>query len=143
MTNLLQIFCEPTQGEALRVRIRHMQGDHLSEATAEVPPIASPEDREAIRWYLEEYLLYPFDPAPEVAARVEKRMQEIGAALFRHVFESNSDVAAIWLAIRATIAETRFEVVGGPAGDPIFWELLHNPLDSIPIACAAQDTCPA
>jgi hypothetical protein len=138
MSGLLQIHQEPAQGDALRVRIRHTLGDEHAETTAQIPRLSMPPDNEAIRWYLEEYLLYPFDPAPEMAARVEKRMEEIGTELFRHVFESSRQASDIWLAIRTTIADTRFEISTEPAEGSIFWELLRNPLDPVPIACAAK-----
>jgi tetratricopeptide (TPR) repeat protein len=138
MSGLLQILPESVEGDLLRVRVRHILRNQHAEATVEIPRVSTPEDNEAIRWYLEEYLLYPFDPAPEIAARVEKRMEEIGADLFRHLFESNQHTSDIWLAIRTTIADTRIEIATGPAEGPIFWELLRNPLDSVPIACAAK-----
>ena len=50
-----------------------------------------PRDQEAIRWYLEEYLDKPFDPNPEIAARTEQRMAELGGKLFEEIFE------AVWL----------------------------------------------
>jgi tetratricopeptide (TPR) repeat protein len=138
MSGLLQIFCGPTQRDAVRVRIRHTLRHQVAEATADMPRIASRQDEEEIRWYLEEYLLYPFDPAPELAERVERRMEEIGAELFRRIFESGSDAFNIWLGVRGTLAETRLEIVGEHSGDPVFWELLRNPLDPVPVACAVQ-----
>jgi hypothetical protein len=51
------------------------------------------QDREDIRWYLEDYLLYPIEPAPMVAARVERRITELGRELFGKVFEANKDPA--------------------------------------------------
>ena len=138
MSGLLQIFCAPAQGDAFRVLIRHTLRSQMAETTADIPRLASPQDQEAIRWYLEEYLLCPFDPAPELAARVERRMEEIGAELFRRVFESGPEASNIWLALRGTLVETRVQIVGEPDGDPVFWELLRNPLDPVPLACAAQ-----
>jgi hypothetical protein len=41
----------------------------------------SAQDREDIRWYLEDFLQYPMAPAPVIAARIELRMAEIGADL--------------------------------------------------------------
>ena len=34
----------------------------------------TPQDREDVRWYLEDFLDYPFDPNPAIAARIERRM---------------------------------------------------------------------
>ena len=52
----------------------------------------SGQDQEDLRWYLEDYLKYPLDPAPKVAARIEERMAELGAELFSSVFDSSDDV---------------------------------------------------
>jgi hypothetical protein len=35
------------------------------------------QDQEDLRWYLEDFLQYPLDPAPTIAARVEGRIAEI------------------------------------------------------------------
>jgi hypothetical protein len=42
--------------------------------TVEFSFALSPQDREDIRWYLEDYLEFAEDPAPRIAARVERRM---------------------------------------------------------------------
>ena len=34
-----------------------------------------PEDQADIRWYLEDYLQYPMDPAPKIAERVEVELR--------------------------------------------------------------------
>src|SRR5436190_1761699 len=56
------------------------------------------QDREDMRWYLEDYLQFPLDPAPEIAKRIEARMLEIGEALCRGVFlgEGNRDATRLW-----------------------------------------------
>ncbi|NES19536.1 MAG: hypothetical protein F6K41_11550 [Symploca sp. SIO3E6] len=36
------------------------------------------KDREKIRWYLEDFLEYPQDPAPKIAANIEQQMIDIG-----------------------------------------------------------------
>jgi hypothetical protein len=46
------------------------------------------DDQADLRWYLEDYLQYPADPAPTIAARVEQRIAAIGVELFRAVFQS-------------------------------------------------------
>src|SRR2546422_7287640 len=48
----------------------------------------SEQDREDVRWYLEDYLQYPLDPAPKIAERIEERMAEIGGELFQSIFQS-------------------------------------------------------
>src|SRR5438105_1310731 len=56
-------------------------GEHAAEV--EFPFTLSPEDRERIRWYLEDFLQFPMDPAPAIAQGVERRMAEVGTELFK------------------------------------------------------------
>ena len=56
----------------------------------------SGQDREDLRWYLEDYLQYPVAPAPAIAARVEARLAELGADLFAQVFEADRDTIRLW-----------------------------------------------
>src|SRR5262249_2733452 len=55
-------------------------------ATSAFELAISAQDREDLRWYLEDYLLFPFDPAPTIAKRIVARMAEIGETLCRGVF---------------------------------------------------------
>jgi hypothetical protein len=55
----------------------------------------SEQDQEDLRWYLEDYLQCPLDPAPKIAARIEQRLTEVGAELFHKVFEADPR-AATW-----------------------------------------------
>jgi tetratricopeptide (TPR) repeat protein len=90
----------------------------------------SPQDAEDIRWYLEDYLVYPLDPAPKIASRIERRMAEIGRELFRLVL-AGSDV---WETVRGRIGNTRIEVETGPAGALVPWELIRDPVDDLRLA---------
>lgn len=47
------------------------------------------QDEEDLRWYLEDFLQYPQEPAPTIAKRVEGRMSELGKELFQKVFEED------------------------------------------------------
>src|SRR4051812_40229820 len=71
----------------------------------------SDQDREDIRWYLENYALFPADPAiAVVAARIERRMEQLGAELFRAIFHSSDDARALWAELRFSLNQTRVEV---------------------------------
>jgi len=91
------------------------------------------QDREDLRWYLEDYRQYPVDPAPLIAGRVETRLAALGAQLFTGVFGSNPDARRLWDAVAELLPETRVEVAAGEAGDAaVPWELLRDPAtDSI------------
>src|SRR5215218_9990925 len=60
----------------------------------------SPQDEEGLRWYLEDFLQYPQDPAPSIARRVEGRMEEIGNELFQAVFQASDDSRDLWAELR-------------------------------------------
>jgi CHAT domain len=92
---------------------------------------------ERVRWYLEDYLAYPVNPAPVIAAQVEGRLVELGQELFAQVFSSR-DAIRLWDRIEPGLAETRVEVVTDVEGaTAIPWELLREPLTSTPLALRA------
>ena len=66
----------------------------------------SAQDSEDIRWYLEDYLIYPVDPLPKTARRIEKRMHEIGREFIPSVLQG-SDVGA---SAKRGLEETSIEV---------------------------------
>lgn len=71
----------------------------------------TPQDHEDLRWYLEDYLQYPLDPAPKIAARIEQRMSEIGVELFKAVFQANDDARDLWATLRDRLNDTRAEII--------------------------------
>jgi len=84
-------------------------------------------DRADLRWYLEDYLQYPMDPAPELAARVEARMAELGKTLFQLVFEVDAEAREMLPDLRKKLDDTRVEVVTDVAGATALpWELLRD-----------------
>jgi tetratricopeptide (TPR) repeat protein len=97
----------------------------------------SEQDREDLRWYLEEYLEYPIDPAPVIAARVERRMAELGRELFAKLFPPDSDARDLWVTVRDRLASARVEVVG-EVGAVLPWELLRDPRTDVPVALRAD-----
>lgn len=99
----------------------------------------SPQDQEDLRWYLEDYLQYPLDPAPNIAARVEERMKQIGAELFRNVFESGETARRWWARLQPDLNDTRVEIITTVQdATAIPWELLRDPLTDEPLALRAR-----
>ena len=86
----------------------------------------SERDREDVRWYLEDYLQYPVDPAPQIAQDIERRLAALGEDLFRQVFEGSRDAIRIWETVAGDLAGARVEVATGAEGG-IPWELLRDP----------------
>ena len=85
-----------------------LEGDGLPRqaATASFAFEMTAQDEKELRWYLEDYLQYPHDPAPKVAARVEQRTANLGKKLFTEVFQRDEQggtplVRTMWHAFRA------------------------------------------
>ncbi len=99
----------------------------------------SPQDGEKIRWYLEDYLQFAQDPAPQIAARVEQLMGERGEALFRAIFEGRNDAVQLWALVEPHLSLTRIEIATGIAeATAIPWELIRNPYTHANLALSAQ-----
>jgi tetratricopeptide (TPR) repeat protein len=133
-TPTLQLSHRPQDGQhRVEIALDGIRGRQA--ATADFGFALTDEDAEAIRWYLEEYLQYPVDPAPSIAARVERRLTEIGTELFRSIFEGDADAIRIWNTVGPHLAETRVEVVTGlEEAASIPWELLCDPTTTVPVA---------
>jgi hypothetical protein len=107
-------------------------------ATAAFPFRMTPQDQEDLRWYLEDFLQYPHDPAPTLAARIERRMAEIGTQLFTAVFEGNRDAERLWARLYDRLDEADVEVVTSvEASTAVPWELIRDPLTDMPLALRA------
>jgi len=99
----------------------------------------TPQDEEDLRWYLEDFLQHPEVPAPTIARRIEGRMADLGAELFKAVFQANDDARDIWGRVRERLPKTRIEIISGVAeAATIPWELLREPKTDSPLALAVQ-----
>jgi hypothetical protein len=136
---LLRLTQETIAPDQYRVRLR-LEGDGLpQEAAAQFRFQMSEQEREDVRWYLEDFLQYPLDPAPAVAARVEARLAEIGEELFRALFQGDDDTRDLWATLRAHLNETRVEIITGVAeAATIPWELLRDPKTGVHLALRAH-----
>ncbi len=102
------------------------------------PPLTA-QEQEDLRWYLEDYLQYSFDPAPLIAARIEKRFDAYGRVLFQDLFQCSEESRRIWAAVCGDIAHTRVEIVSHPSDIiTIPWEWLRDPTMNDPLAICAQ-----
>lgn len=97
------------------------------------------QEGEDLRWYLEDFLQHPWEPAPKIAARVELRLREIGLTLFRAVFRSGDDSRDLWATLREHLSDTRIEVVAGIGEAALVpWELIRDPTTDVPLALRAR-----
>lgn len=88
------------------------------------------QEAENIRWYLEDYRIYPVDPAPKIAERIEQRMGDIGRELFRLVLAGSG----VWESVRHSLADTRIEVETEVEDALVPWELMRDPVADSPLA---------
>ncbi|PWU07288.1 MAG: hypothetical protein C5B51_10295 [Terriglobia bacterium] len=90
----------------------------------------TPQEAENIRWYLEDYRVYPVDPQPKIAKRIENRMAEVGQELFQRVLEGSD----VWSAVRDRLGDTRIEVETELGDALVPWELMREPVADRPLA---------
>ncbi len=96
-------------------------------------------DRADLRWYLEDYLQYPLDPAPKIAERIEGRIRELGIELFKKIFQANDETRDLWATLRDRLADTRVEVATDVKGATALpWELLRDPKTDEALALRAK-----
>ncbi len=108
------------------------------EAEAVFTDPSDERDGERVRWYLEDYAEFPADPTPAIAQEAEARLGELGAALFRRVFEANRDTMRVWDAAVGSLPEARVEVDADPGEGPgLAWELLRDPGRDAAVALGA------
>ena len=117
-----------------------LTGDGVAQsAFAQFPFTLSDQDREDLRWYLEDYLQYPIDPAPEIAARVEHRMRTLGGELYTQLFDGNPASRRLWARLEPELAGMRVEVASEVDADAVLpWELLHDPHSNTDLAVHAS-----
>ncbi len=128
-----------SQPDCYRVEVTlEGNGDRLTEDTHFSFKVNT-QDQEKIRWYLEDFLEYPQDPAPKIAANIEQLMTEIGVELFEKVFHANNDTRQVWEKLRHHISNTRVEIVTGVRdAAAIPWELIRDPHSDMPLALGAS-----
>jgi tetratricopeptide (TPR) repeat protein len=97
------------------------------------------QEQEALRWYFEDYLLYPSDPAPRIANSIEASLADMGVKLHQDLFESSDAAREIWTTIRDWWGDTRVEIVTD-AQEPavIPWELIRDPQNGHALALQAR-----
>lgn len=138
--NSLRVRLSRDAGQAYRANLELLgPADKRHAATVHFVFNLEAAEREDIRWYLEDYLDYPFDPAPQTAARVERQMADIGAELFSHLFESTSRARSLWRLVAPCLNETRITIhCTDDTAHSLPWELLLEPSTGLTLATEAR-----
>jgi len=112
-----------------------IDGRPHAKATARCEFRLDGQDREDIRWYLEEFRQYLQAPAPIIAGKVSELIATRGVELFECLFESSPEVREIWQAVSSDLETTRIEIVDHAGQDGIIpWEFLRERAGSDPVA---------
>ncbi len=118
-----------------------LEGDGLPRqtATASFAFAMAGQDQQDLRWYLEDYLQCPQEPAPKIAARVEQKIADLGTELFESVFQSSDDTRDLWATVRSNLNAMRIEIITAvEEAASIPWELIRDPKTDTPLALRAQ-----
>jgi tetratricopeptide (TPR) repeat protein len=114
-------------GSGPELSLELVDDDQIESAIAPFKFTMTDDDARNIRWYLENYLRYPAEPAPALAERIEKRMHEIGNELFQAIF-SSARARFIWSLLEPHLGEARIEITDQTDDPTVPWELA---LDSV------------
>lgn len=128
----------PSKGK-YNVRIELLkEGEFAHTADVSFDFNLSLQDQERLRWYFEDYLQYPQDPAPIIAIQIEEFLAKIGVELFDKIFKSNFDAHKIWSYAIPKLNDTRIEIATDILeANAIPWELICDPDTLQPLALRA------
>ncbi|MCW2249255.1 tetratricopeptide (TPR) repeat protein [Azospirillum fermentarium] len=96
--------------------------------------------RKELRWYFENFLDQLYDsPTRLRALRLEKRMADLGEALFCELFSTKDGASSLWSRIHTLLADTRIEIATGvPDAMALPWEFLQDPNSKKPLALSVR-----
>jgi tetratricopeptide (TPR) repeat protein len=140
MASILRLTQTAESENKYRVEVALEGGGFIHQtATARFDFKLTTQDHEELRWYLEDFLQYPLDPAPKIAARIENRMVEIGTKLFKDIFQAGEDARDLWAKLRDRLDDTRVEIITEVReAAAIPWELIRDPKTDTPLCLRAH-----
>lgn len=134
---LLTIGPDVSEIAPRRFTLRLQLGAKSVKTTVPAPRQLNPEEEESIRWYLEEYRKFPFEPATAIATRTAARLKELGQQLFEQLFTYSAEARDLWSMAERQLNQTRIEIADDASRSVAPWEILWNPLELSPVACQA------
>ena len=140
---MLTLRINPTPDGGSRYRIELTlekdDGTRLHESIVQTHLVFTPQEQEYLRWYLEDFPLFPQNPAPNLAESVERSIADIGARLFKSLFQSEEGVHTLWTALVAHIDNTRVEITAtAPEVVNIPWEIIRDPQTELVLGLHTQ-----
>ena len=130
---------DPVNG-LYRITLRLKQPEQPEmEAEANIAYALTDQEQEDLRWYLEDYLIYPESSEDVQVAQIEDMMRTRGEELYQKVLAANLDTQQIWFFIRPQLATLRIEISTGIAeAASIPWELMRDPQSDSALAVRVQ-----
>ncbi len=130
---------DPVNG-LYRITLRLKQPEQPEmEAEANIAYALTEQEQEDLRWYLEDYLIYPESSEDVQVAQIEDMMRTRGEELYQKVLASNLDTQQIWFSIRPQLATLRIEISTGiTEAASIPWELMRDPQSDSALAVRVQ-----
>jgi hypothetical protein len=113
--------------------------EHTGQLVPEfAPPFAftsplSDQDREDLRWYLEDYLQTPYAVYEEHGSRIQARLKDWGEGLFKALFDGNQPAHDRYVQARAGGATELVLSSRNGAFLTLPWELLKDPERADPL----------
>jgi hypothetical protein len=120
--------CADIQSNSFLVEIVLDCLDLIQKAVVSFKFTLTTQEQENIQWYFEDYLHFIFDPAPQIATKVEKHISEIGTELFNSIFLANENAYTLWTTAYHNLNDTHIIIrTDDLQAAAIPWELLHDP----------------
>ena len=138
----LRINQQPGSGEnryRIELSAQDVPGFQPDTVDRDIEFVLSPQERESIRWYLEDFLQFDQDPAPKIAKEIEALMADRGEDLFRAILEGSRGAIQLWTTVQPHLSSTRIEVTTEIAeATAIPWELIRDPETKTILALSSE-----
>jgi tetratricopeptide (TPR) repeat protein len=127
------------QSATIKARVALHDRDKPLEALSEFDFDWTQQDQEDLRWYLEDYLIYPVDPAPTVAGRVVRRIEAVGKELFTKLFRNNPNASLLWESAAQHLPDLFIELRSAERHISVLpWELIREPASDSVLAISCR-----
>ena len=135
--SLLRISTDDAEAEPDLLTVVYQSSEVTASVKVHITRLPAPEEEESIRWYLEDYRKFPFEPGQSIAKNIARCVRELGEQLFDQLFDASREGRDLWGLLDKNLESTRIEIAAERSRWVFPWEILWNPLDIMPVACRA------
>jgi CHAT domain len=125
--HVMRISCDPAAAANVITVTLERSGHTVAREAVPFLWQLSARDKDDIRWYLEEYLQWQAEPAPRIAARIERRAVRLGNELFEATFPTGGPMRRFWRHAKDHTASLRVQIAVYGELATVPWELLREP----------------